>query len=81
MTQIELERLASLANHPGYRALLKLLDEADETLLAALETAGKEKETELLNLWRASRRFKKLIDGRPEALLDELGHTFSDRVF
>ena len=80
MTQLELERLASLASHPGYQALLKILDEADDILLAELETTGGPKETELLNLWRASRRFRKLIAGRPEALLEELGHMFNDRV-
>jgi hypothetical protein len=72
MTQHELERVATLANHPGFHALLKLLDEADNILLDQLESAGKDKEAELLSLWRGSRRFKRLIEDRPEALLDAL---------
>jgi len=73
MTQIELERIASLANHPGFLALLKVLDEADSLLLDKLYSANKKEEQELvLNLWKASRRFRKLIEGRPEELYNNL---------
>jgi len=72
MTQHELERIASLATHPGWHAILKLVDEADQILLDRLETAPADKETEILNLWRASRRFKKLVQNQPESLSAEL---------
>ncbi len=78
MTTLELERIATLANHPGFAALLKLLDEADELLLSKLETATKEKEAEILPLWRASRRIRKQFEGRPEALLETLGRNLGE---
>lgn len=79
MTKLELERVASLANHPGFKALLKLLDEADAELLVKLETAAGDTEQSLLNLWRGSRRFKKLIQNTPNDLMEELGiHVFED---
>ncbi len=78
MTQHDLERVASLANHPGFHALLKILDEADTALLEKLESAPENKESEYLNLWRASRRFKRLIEGRPEQLLEELQSSLGD---
>lgn len=80
MTRIDQERIASLANHPGFKALLKLLDEADEILLIKLESASGDKETELLNLWRASRRFKKLIEHQPDQLYAELGNNINEFV-
>ena len=68
MTRLDNERLGSLANHPGFKALLKLLDEADELLLQKLENPDSLRESENLNLWRASRRFKRLIEFIPENL-------------
>ncbi len=73
MTQLDRERIATLAGHPGWQGLLKLLDEADDVLLAQLENAPADKENEILYLWRASRRFKKLVQDYPENLADELG--------
>ena len=76
MTRIDKERISLLNNHPGFTALLKMLDEADEILLEKLETAPKEKENDILPLWRASRRFKKLIKDSPAEFYEELGGTF-----
>jgi len=73
MTHSELERVASLAGHPGFAALLKVLDEADGILLDKLEGADSVKEKEILSLWRASRRIRKILAGRPEQILEEIG--------
>lgn len=78
MTPHELERISTLANHPGFKALLTLLDEADELLLQKLEASPNKDETAILNLWRASRRFKKLIENRPQELYEELGQHLGD---
>lgn len=78
MTRHELERVASLASHPGFHALLKLLDEADEVLLRKLEQSPCPNEIDHLNLWRASRRFKRIIEHRPEELYNELGNHLGD---
>lgn len=81
MTKFELERVASLANHPGFKALLTLLDEADALLLERLEKPDPKLDTENLNLWRASRRFKRLIEYQPQNLLHEFGGSaFEDLV-
>jgi hypothetical protein len=78
MTRHELERIATLANHPGFKALLTLLDEEDAVLLERLESTPNKDETALLNLWRASRRFKKLIENRPQDLHEQLGMALGD---
>lgn len=68
MTELEKERVASLANHPGFAALLKLIDEADEILLRKLETSMGDEEAAQLSLWRGSRRFRRIIEFVPENL-------------
>lgn len=73
MTRYEMERIATLAHNQAYKALLKMLDESDNLLLEKIETASGDKERELLDLWKASRRFKKLIAGTPEAFYAEVG--------
>ena len=78
MTRHDLERIATLANHPGFHALLKLIDEEDEILLSRLEVTPNKDETAILNLWRASRRFKKLIENRPQDLHEQLGLALGD---
>lgn len=79
MTQSEMERVASLAGHPGFKSLMKLLDEADAGLLTKLEKVGEVDEAATLNLWRASRRLKSLIENVPAQLIDQLGiNVFQD---
>tara|TARA_R110000868_G_scaffold56231_1_gene174220 strand:- start:240 stop:485 length:246 start_codon:yes stop_codon:yes gene_type:complete len=79
MTDLEKERVASLANHPGFKALLKLLDEADEILLQKLETSHGAEETAQLSLWRGSRRFKRIVEFIPENLAgDQNKNPFED---
>ena len=76
MTQNELHHIASLKGHPGYLALLKLLDESDSILLEKIEQEDKtERIAQLLGKWKANRAFRRLITGRPEALYEELGGT------
>jgi hypothetical protein len=79
MTDLEKERVASLANHPGFLALLKLIDEADEILLRKLETSFGDEETAQLSLWRGSRRFKRIIEFIPGNLAgDQSSNPFED---
>ena len=73
-----MERIATLASHPGYHALLKLIDEADTELLDRLENADAEKTVEILPLWKASRRVRRLLANRPESLAEELGNFLGD---
>lgn len=74
MTKLDMERIATLAHHPGYLALLKLLDENDCLLLEKLEKEDNpERSGFLLGRWRANRSFRRLITGQPEALYEELG--------
>jgi hypothetical protein len=78
MTQNELHHIASLKGHPGYTALLKLLDESDGLLLEKIEHEDStERMKELLGKWKSNRAFRRLITGRPEALYEELGGTIS----
>lgn len=72
MTRLDKERIASLANHPGFIALLGMLDEADSILLEKLEIAPKEKEEEILSLWRGSRRFHRMIKSAPQDFFDTI---------
>ena len=78
MTKLDMERIATLASHPGYHALLKLIDEADVSLLDRLETADPQLTTDILPLWKASRRIRRLLANRPEALAEELGNFLGD---
>lgn len=73
LTKTEREYVGSLVGHPGYAGLLKLIDIADAELLERLENAPPEKEDQLLSLWRASRRIRKILTQEPEALAVELG--------
>lgn len=73
MTQYEIQAVASLAGHPGFKGLLKLIDEADDLLLSQLQKAPADKEIHILNLWRASRRIRTLLDGKPEEFLEVIG--------
>lgn len=77
MTQNDLHHIASLKGHPGYAALLKLLDESDDLLLEKIEAATGEQLDFLLSRWKSNRAFRRLITGRPDALYEELGGTIS----
>ena len=80
MTRLETEHLASLSHHPGFHALLKLLDESDSILLEKLEKSSGVEEAAQLSLWRASRRFRKLIENEPMRLYQELGGNLFENV-
>lgn len=80
MIRHELEAIATLAGHPGFKALMKLLDEADTELINRLESSPADKTEEILPLWRASRRIRRLLTDRPDTLLQELGAFLGDNL-
>ena len=71
MTPADKERIGYLVGNPGYTALLSALDEIDTHLLLKLETATGPEEIAQLSLWKASRRYRRVLETLPAELANE----------